>query len=458
MVERIDRSIDTPRFFFTEPWEPLIVRRGDALGLGAIADRFAEAVVPDFSNRIRDGRWVTILAWCLVRSQQVFDASGGRSVATRAEQDQRYAWLRPLELMWVARTILLLERQDWGQRSLGGQRRVVLWTEKQSADRFCMSPEQFRSYRQTGMYGGYRLAFRKWPGMTMHGDGWTPDSNTKALAVWMNAKLKSAGLDLAEKLTPKSAKSGRGKEDRWWINHWKGFELSSKDADENTLPRPRGELNKVLPEADLIKPLIFGNDENGQKRLKVVASIKKSSATNHLELCKHLSSEFKDVPAIAYLYRFSRLADAGMAAMSLIAESLGDKPFVAINEVAQHKNAVEICKELKAAARAWGNPDISLRHIETANRFAGEMSSDQPLECLRSLIQYHEIYGGGLRWFALGRNGRVEPKTPPSSTASRYGFRLWSLCRLAVQCGVMKKVPSSVLRDETADLDLADYE
>ncbi len=45
-----------PRLLFTEPWEPVIVRRGDALGLRALADQFAEAVAPDLSNRVRDGR------------------------------------------------------------------------------------------------------------------------------------------------------------------------------------------------------------------------------------------------------------------------------------------------------------------------------------------------------------------------------------------------------------------
>lgn len=85
---------------FTAPWEPVVVRRGDALGLRALADQFADAVAPDLSNRVRDGRWVTILAWCLAHSHEAFHVSGGRSVATRLEQRQRYAWLRPLELRW----------------------------------------------------------------------------------------------------------------------------------------------------------------------------------------------------------------------------------------------------------------------------------------------------------------------------------------------------------------------
>src|SRR5438876_8037707 len=110
-------STGEPRQLFTAPWDPIVVRRGDALGLRALTDVFAESVAPGLSNRVRDGRWVTILAWCLARSQEVFHASGGRSVATRAQQRERYAWLRPLELMWVARTIALAE--DWRIEPLG---------------------------------------------------------------------------------------------------------------------------------------------------------------------------------------------------------------------------------------------------------------------------------------------------------------------------------------------------
>jgi hypothetical protein len=186
--------ITEPRFLFTAPWEPVVVRRGDALGLRALADQFADALAPDLSNRVRDGRWVTIRAWCLARSQELFHASGGRSVATRAQQRERYAWLHPLELMGVARTIALA-KEDWQLRSpLAGRRRVRPWYEddEQSTDCFGMSEDQFRAYRQTGMYGGYRVAFRKWPGMMVLGDGWTPGSATIRLAKWLDGKLGAA--------------------------------------------------------------------------------------------------------------------------------------------------------------------------------------------------------------------------------------------------------------------------
>ena len=165
------------------------MRRGDALGLRALTDQFADAVAADLSNRVRDGRWVTILAWCLARSHEVFHASGGRSLATRTEQRERYAWLRPLELMWVARTIALAD--DWRDRALARLRRVLSWKENvnRSPNSFATTEDQFRAYRQTGQYGGYRVAFRKWPRMTVLGDGWTPGPTTLGLAKWLDEKL-----------------------------------------------------------------------------------------------------------------------------------------------------------------------------------------------------------------------------------------------------------------------------
>ena len=438
-----------PRFFFTAPWEPVPVRRGDALGLAALADQFADAVAPDLSNRIRDGRWITLLAWCLVQSQQVFHASGGRAVQTRQEQKQRYAWLRPLELMWVARTIFLLEKADWKQRPLAGQRRLATWVEKQSVDRFGMTLAQFRNYRQTGTYGGYRRALRKLPGLST-GDGWTPGPKAIALAKWLNAKLMSAKLKLDDELS-RSAKLGRSKEHNWWLNHWTGFQQAGKDADLNTLPRKRNDFS-VLPEAQILKPILFGPDSRGKKRVAVVQSIQQSTANNHLELCQYLSTQFKDDPTIAPLAAFARLTDAGISAMELVAQVLQGQPAVALNEVIQHKSAASVCQELKAASLAWlAAPDIQVRHIDAARRFAEAMSTDQPIKCFRKLLHHHETYGGGLRWFVL-RNDRIEARTPPTSVTSRYGFRLWSLCRLATQCGVLTSMPKA-LRDEVADLD-----
>ena len=449
-----------PRHLFTAPWEPVVVRRGDALGLRALADQFADALAPDFSNRVRDGRWVTVLAWSLARSQEVFHASGGRSVATRAQQRERYAWLRPLELMWVARTIALAE--DWLDRSLAGRRRVRPWYEldEQSTDRFGMSVDQFRAYRQTGMYGGYRVAFRKWPGMTVLGDGWTPGPATIRLAKWLDGRLGaarppwalSAGDDDDDSLSTRSAKLGRGEEHRWWLRQWTTFDQGGRNAEHYTLPRRNDDFEK-LPEADHLNAMMFGDDRNGRRRLGVATEVGKASARDHIEVCEHLGRTFASDSTLALLPRFSRLADAGMVAMELVANTLQNDIQVKLADVAALPAAIPICDELVAAAQEWRkDAQIQLRHIEQAHRFASAMTSAEPIECLRALLQHHELYGGGLRWFVL-RNGVIEPRTPWRGGSSRYRFRLWSLCRLASQCGVLPGMPRALLAEDEAGED-----
>ncbi len=446
-----------PRLLFTAPWDPVVVRRGDALGLRALTDQFAEAVAPDLSNRIRDGRWVTILAWCLARSQEAFDASGGRSLETRIDQRRRYDWLRPLELMWVARTVALVP-DDWSRRSLNGIRRVRPWyiDHGMKPNRFGMSDAQFRAYRQTGMYGGYRLAFRKWPGMTLLGDGWTLGPAAQHLAQWLDSFLKEArpawrlqdngDIDLSV-----SAKRARSKEDQWWLKQWPNFSEGGRQADGKTLPRPRNEFAK-LPEASLLVPLVFGEDPRGARRKAVARALVTAKAPTHIGICEYLADVFADDPVIAALPRFSRLADAGMEAMDLVAKVLGGSPDVALADIARHPRVKPVCRELFDAAQAWEKTDSpDIRHVGSASRLAGAMRDPAPVKCLGALIEHHQICGGGLRWFSL-LDGRVEARSLQGSrNSSRYGFRLWSLCRLAVQCGVVGRMPRALLDDARAD-------
>ena len=458
-----DDTNRTPRFLFTAPWEPVVVRRGDALGLRALTDTFAEAVAPGLSNRTNDGRWVTILAWCLVHSQEVFHASGGRAVATRAEQQERYAWLRPLELMWVARTRILAE-DDFRDRPLAGRRRVVRWYEDDGmrTERFGMTEDQFRAYRQTGMYGGYRLAFRRWAGMTSRGDGWTPGKATFYLAKWLEAKLGVARLPLHTDeedggVSTRSAKMSKRKEADWWLRQWEGFDKGGRNFDVNTLPRLRLDFAK-LPEADLLEGIIFGGDEQGKRRRDVAKTIANSRAQSHLEICEHLSHKFADNETIKLLPLFSRLADAGIEAMDFIARSLvtSDKPTVPLKNIASAPEAKGLCKKLFQAASSWkrNHGGLQLRHIGSAHRFANAFQTDDPYGCLSALLDHHEFSGGGLRWFVL-RNGNVEPRsTPQGRASSRYRFRFWPLCRLAAQCGVV--LPSIKGKFESADEEMED--
>jgi len=77
------------------------------------------------------------------------------------------------------------------------------------------------------------------------------------------------------------------------------------------------------------------------------------------------------------------------------------------------------------AAQEWlKGADLQIRHIETAHRFAGAITSARPSVCLSELLNHHEVYGGRLRWFVL-RNGRIERARrralAPRATASVCG-------------------------------------
>ncbi len=453
-----------PRAFFTAPWEPVAARRGDALGLRALADQFADALAPDLSNRVTDGRWVTILAWCLTRSHEVFHASGARSMETREQQRARYAWLRPLELMWVARTIAIAE--DWGKRPLSGRRRVRRWYEddKQKKDRFGMTEDQFRAYRQTGAYGGYRVAFRAWPGLTRGGDGWTPDKASIDLAKWMEGKLGPARpswpLHIDDGLKdhcPTPNKRSLGKEHDWWLRQWPTFAEQGKSVEENTLPRRRDDF-AILPEANLLEPLVFAGGERGKRRLEMARETERAQATDHLGICEHLAGAFADDSTINFLPSFSRLADAGMEAMDLVAEALRrdeKESRVALADLAALPAARDVCEKLADAAGDWRkSATMQVPHVETAHRFANAIQRPRPIECLSALLRHHEEQGGGLRWFVL-RDGKVEPRSPLRDGIMRYRFRLWSLCRLATQCGVLRKMPEALTKGAETEEDEA---
>jgi len=331
-------------------------------------------------------------------------------------------------------------------------RSVKRWCDDdQSTDRFGLTVAQFRAYRQTGIYGGYRVAFHKWPGMTEKGDGWTPGKGTKALAKWLDKKLGAArpprplhAGDGDAGSFPKPDKRSRGKEHEWWRRQWRTFEEGGRIADENTLPR-RTDYFERLSEADLLKPLIFGNDDHGKRRLKVACEVAKSEAADHIGVCEHLGRVFASDPIFVLLPHFSRLADAGMAVMDLVAKSLQNEVRVELVDLAARPEAAPICEALMAATRKWREKTpMHMRHVATADRFADAIRSARPVECFRALLPHHEMHGGGLPWFVL-HNGGVELSTSWHAGSSLYRFRLWPLCRLATQCGVLRKMPRALL-------------
>jgi hypothetical protein len=145
-----------------------------------------------------------------------------------------------------------------------------------------------------------------------------------------------------------------------------------------------------------------------------------------------------------------------MAVMDIVARTLGGGTGVTLSDVAGRNDAKAACKDLFAAAQQWLRvTTMRVRHIEAAHHFASMVPGPRPADCLRALLQYHEVHGGGLRWFVL-RDGEIEPRTPPRAVSSRYRFRLWSLCRLGVQCGVLKDMPEALLEDDEAPAEDSD--
>lgn len=461
MTSALADALPPARAFWTAPWDPVVVRRGDALGLRAFTDVLADAVAPDINNRIHDARWITILSWCLARSHEAFHKSGGRSLLTRRDQRARYAWLRPLELLWVARTMALAP-DDWRGRQLPGQRRVRRWLDDgdRLAPRVGLTEEQFRRYRNTGIYGGYRLGFRRWSAMTVARDGYSPSTRAHALAEHLDGKLGSgrpswrlfAGDDDDDGLSSRSAKLARGAEDRFWVQKWTQVFDGGKTADANTLPRPGAEHEELL-EADLLEPVLFGSDPSSRRRRDVVAALADADGADHQDVCAHLGRTFKAVPAIQLLPAFSRLADAAMSALFVVSRALAGKTSVPLSRVLEEPDAKDIGRELVDASNAWLKRDGTvLRHIESADLLAQRLQGRNAAGCYSSLVEHHELSGGGLRWFVL-RGTTIEARSPAGAAASMYRFRLFALSRVAVQCGVIRELPEGVRHVADAELE-----
>src|SRR5688572_13730452 len=114
-------------WFYTAPVEDNAVRRGDPLGMRAVAEDMAEVLAPGLSNRTMDGRWFSIICWALQQSYAAWWAlravEDDGHVVTREAAKEIYSWLRPLELLWLARTVKNTDDRGKG-RQLPGVRSI----------------------------------------------------------------------------------------------------------------------------------------------------------------------------------------------------------------------------------------------------------------------------------------------------------------------------------------------
>lgn len=433
-------------WYLTAPWSPMPERRGDALGFRAGADYFADLIAPGISNGTSDGRWVTLLSWCLKWSHIAWHQASNGDLSGRDAQRARYAWLRPLELLWVDRT--LASGQTTGQ--LRGRRSVERWrkSDRKSLN-FDMSDDQFRRYRQVGTYGAYRVIFRSISGLTT-GDGWTLTQTGHQLADLVNKSLPRE-VRLKQESFENGTKWGHwaDMEARFWVEHgWSSaVERTDRKNGYHMLPTPDDAIDEVLPEEErsLLELVLFSADSTRRVTAEVLAGAK--DVKSHAELCDILASSSrlaaKIAPAsLAPLPAFTRLADAAMDVMRTLWNEINqdtEDQAPTFEKLTRSDALPKKFKLLNDASRVWlaVADRKAFPHERVATQLAqAQLNAGSLTDQIKALTKHHHEHGGGRLWFHE-KAGKVKPLVPATGiAASDYRFRMRSICLLAAQCGV----------------------
>jgi hypothetical protein len=454
-------STNESSWMFTEPWVPVSVRRGDALGLLPVANEFAQWLAPGLTNRTIDARWLTLLSWCLQRSHMVWLKVQGGRPETPADQRRRYAWLRPLELLWIARTQALMGAREIRYQRPGIQS-VSAWSaDGDSSQRFRMSPERFSGYRQTGIYGAYRVTFRRAFGLS-DGDGWTPGPVATRLAHLVDDSLgKLARPAVGINDQPAIKKSAwEGRESAYWLaTGWSEWRTHSP---RGFFPSALAGVPKRLPteERALIAQALFGKDLGGLRRRLVSRAMESDRSKTHQTLCERLARILgKSHGLIQHLPYFSALADSAMNAMFAIdsaLEAADDTKGTLMADLVNDPGVAQTLAALQSPARAWTKRDgVQLKHGSRPDALADLLSPQRSSsDRLLDLVRYHLGNGGGVHWFHLSGNGskrRLHSLPGQRGTGSMYRFGLRSLARMAAQSGVASCPQLFVESDQAAD-------
>lgn len=445
-------------WFLTAPSERIFIRRGDPLGFRWAADRYADILVPGLSSRTYDARWLTILSWVLVQANEAwrrYDRCAG-SPQSHEHAMRLYGWIRPLELMWVARALALESREvlQGKLRQLPNRRAVEGWLQNPSRPRFGLTESQFRRYRALGPYGAYRTVFRHIPGLTVAGDGWTPDVLAHELAALVDGPLS---ID-------EGAPTSRGKPptpERYWPRAWTRWRTPGAGA---LTPEPLQPLRPIgATEGRLIRSVLFEGENAQAKIRRRVAKLCAGGPGQHLALCKQVVAGTAGMlpPEAAswvrHLPSYSAFADAAIEAVRAVWSIVGNEdnpPRLGLAAVAKSDLVVDALEELVKPADAWA------RHACFSPEFAPALALAKGLgrragstERLKSLIRHHLTYGGGRRWFSLDGSDVIREAPPASAPAAYYRFRLWTVARLAHQCRLTSGLPAILRADRESETD-----
>jgi hypothetical protein len=447
-------------WFYTAPIDDIAVRRGDPLGLRSFAEGLAEMLAPGLSNRTVDARWITIVCWALdqgLSAWEVFRGDGSGTAAGDKTGDP-YAWIRPLELLWVARTVVLTSDQG-KRRQLPGVRSVRGWVEGTGRDRFGLPLSSYQRYRFTGPYGAYRVALRALPGLTTDGQGWHLDHLGRQLAQVAHGKVECPRVHRRGRRLPEP--------ERFWNEAFAWDRPGSFLPTQ--LPTP-----KALPYAER-RPLfdaLFSTDRvetaGSQERIRrqlIVEAAAASSAVTHVDLFDDLARSFGNrtkTHELDLLAPFYQLADTGVGAMNACWTAVREgnstgTGFVPLSDVLDRKEVKQALDDLASAAHRWKQETTSRRTTPAANALAeGILAAGRDRrKQLQAIERHHRMFGGGLKWMAI-EDEMLKPLAPlRGGTVNPYRFRVSALCRLGVQCGVINEMPAALrgtaeLEDELA--------
>jgi hypothetical protein len=446
-MQRRRREPQGSECFLTESTAPSYVRRGDPLGFRAVADHYADVLVPGLSNRTHDARWLTLLCWMLVQVRDARLAAGlATDTRTPAQRREIYDWIRPLELMWVEQAV----RSADDRRALDGRQlpgRNAVWTHVHGRPglHFGLSADQFARYRYTGPHAAYRALLAHLPGLSVGGDGYSPGPVAEQLACLIRNPF---GRPTATALRASTAP------DVYWAR------VFSSHARRVGTSRPWLPGSRLSPEERrLLRPLLFGAGESGARRRDVAVMAAGSTAARHADLVALLARKLPGGTGsgLKMLPAFSTLADAGVDAMLAVWRLFQARRVVRLelDTILRNEDCNRSLRALAPAADAWraSRRSAGVPHFPTVEAFARELRGATTADGgLRCLVAHHEGHGGGRRWFRLDRGALVRDAGLSGQDSSYYRFRLWPLCRLAVQLGVISTMPRALSQDASEGL------
>jgi len=429
-------AVQPSSWFLTAPEISFPRRRGDPLGMQNITNEAAEMLAPGLTNRTRDARWITLLAWSLVQSDRAWRKTRGAGAEAADHPAERYLWLRPLELLWVSRSI-----------KLGGERyQAAQWPAHRSISRwdgrssdFNMSPAQLSSYRQLGPYGAYRVLFRTL-GLTAGGDGWTPGRPALALSQYVDGILEREASAPSWVNRPQSSDQAR-----WWLRtgwkKWLGAGSTTSLLLSSRIPAPLS-----TAEIAVIRPILF---PHGSARLRTALALGTSiQAADYVALCRLLAKKLPSAgadPRVAWIGLLANLNQTGIDLLRVLATAL-DAGIDTVPRLVLYPPATRSISKFKAAAKAWISRPVleqQFEHAEEANILAAVgTASGEAL--LKRFMGHHESRGSGVRWIAV-QDDRILPLGAESGIDSgSFGYRLHALGSLALQCRIISAMPAAL--------------